>query len=97
MGEGVLKQENRIFSLGEGLIGQCAIEKRIVHLTHVPETYIQLKSGLGSASPQSVLIVPIIHNHEVIAIMELASFEKFTSLQLSLLARYSRSIRNYRT
>ena len=73
------------FSLGEGLVGQCAIEKRIVHLTHVPETYISLKSGLGSASAQSVLIVPIIHNQEVIAIMELASFDKFTSLQLSLL------------
>ncbi|NQX64402.1 response regulator [Paenibacillus qinlingensis] len=73
------------FYLGEGLIGQCAIEKRIVHLTHVPETYILLKSGLGSASAQSVLIVPIIHNQEVIAIMELASFDKFTSLQLSLM------------
>ncbi|KRE92714.1 hypothetical protein ASG89_32870 [Paenibacillus sp. Soil766] len=73
------------FHIGEGLIGQCAIEKRIVHLTHVPETYIRLKSGLGSASAQSVLIVPIIHNQEVIAIMELASFDKFTSLQLSLL------------
>ena len=43
------------------------------------------KIGLGSASAQSVLIVPIIHNHEVNAIMELASFDKFTSLQLSLL------------
>ncbi|CAN7224342.1 ATP-binding protein [Paenibacillus sp. LjRoot153] len=73
------------FHLGEGLIGQCAIEKRIVHLTHVPETYIRLKSGLGSASAQSVLIVPIIHNQEVIAIMELASFDKFTSLQMCLL------------
>lgn len=73
------------FLLGEGLIGQCAMEKRMVHLTHVPENYIKLKSGLGSASPQSVLIVPIIHNQEVIAIMELASFDKFTSLQLSLL------------
>lgn len=73
------------FRLGEGLVGQCAIEKRMFHLLHVPETYISLASGLGAAKAQSVLIVPIIHNNEVIAVMELATFDKFTSLQLELL------------
>lgn len=73
------------FRWGEGLVGQCAIEKRILHLTNVPETYVSLISGLGSAKAKSVLIVPIIHHHDVIAIMELASLDTFTSLQLGLL------------
>ena len=73
------------FQLGEGLIGQCAIEKRMFHLTNVPDSYITLSSGLGAAKAKSVLIVPILHNNEVIAVMELASFDKFTPLQLELL------------
>lgn len=73
------------FQFGEGLIGQCAIEKRMFHLTNVPDSYITLSSGLGAAKAKSVLIVPILHNNEVIAVMELASFDKFTPLQLELL------------
>ncbi|OCT10547.1 hypothetical protein A8709_12125 [Paenibacillus pectinilyticus] len=74
-----------IFRMGEGLVGQCAIEKRIVHLRHIPANYISLTSGLGSARAQSVLIVPIVHHQEVIAVMELASLHEFTLLQLSLM------------
>ncbi|WP_164716740.1 ATP-binding protein [Paenibacillus whitsoniae] len=72
-------------AVGEGLVGQCALEKRMFHLTHVPDAYITLSTGLCTAKAQSVLIVPILHNNEVISIIELASLERFTSMQLELL------------
>ncbi|SDO99331.1 two-component system, chemotaxis family, sensor kinase CheA [Paenibacillus sp. yr247] len=73
------------FRLGEGLIGQCALEKRMFHFMNVPDHYVKITSGLGAVKAQSVLIVPIKHNNEVIAIMELASLNRFTQQQLELL------------
>ncbi|MGG1520075.1 ATP-binding protein [Paenibacillus oryzisoli] len=72
-------------AVGEGLVGQSVLEKRMFHLTHVPDAYITLSTGLCAAKAQSVLIVPILHNNEVISIIELASLERFTSMQLELL------------
>ncbi|NOV04462.1 response regulator [Paenibacillus planticolens] len=73
------------FHLGEGLVGQCALEKRMFHFMNVPDHYVKITTGLGAVKAQSVLIVPILHNHEVIAVMELASLNKFTHQQLELL------------
>lgn len=73
------------FHLGEGLVGQCALEKRMFHFMNVPDHYVKITSGLGAVKAQSVLIVPILHHHEVIAVMELASLNKFTPQQMELL------------
>ncbi|MBA2943523.1 response regulator [Paenibacillus sp. CGMCC 1.16610] len=73
------------FHLGEGLVGQCALEKRMFHFMNVPDHYLKITSGLGAVKAQSVLIVPILHHHEVIAVMELASLNKFTHQQMELL------------
>lgn len=73
------------FHLGEGLVGQCALEKRMFHFMNVPDHYVKITSGLGAVKAQSVLIVPILHHHEVIAVMELASLNKFTHQQMELL------------
>ncbi|MDR6885357.1 response regulator [Bacillus sp. 3255] len=75
----------RRFQIGEGLIGQCALEKRMFHFMNVPDHYVRITSGLGAVKAQSVLVVPIKHHHEVIAVMELASMNKFTGQQLELL------------
>ncbi|MEW9702079.1 CHASE3 domain-containing protein [Paenibacillus sp. SI8] len=73
------------FRIGEGLVGQSAVTKRMYHMTKVPDNYISISSGLGSAQPQSILIVPVLYNNEVIAVMEFASLDVFTPLQLDLL------------
>src|SRR6202035_245736 len=44
-------------ALGEGLIGQCALEKQKILLTNVPNDYIRISSGLGSAAPQNIIVV----------------------------------------
>ncbi|WP_134703585.1 response regulator [Ammoniphilus sp. YIM 78166] len=75
--------------LGEGLIGQCAVENKFVYIENLPENYIRIKSGLGSAKPTSLFILPIAFEGEVLAVIEVASFNKMTSLHQSLLEQAS--------
>src|SRR5262249_1190498 len=63
--------------LGEGLVGQCALDKQKVLLNRVPPDYIRITSGLGSAPPRSVLVLPLIFEGQVKGVLELASFEGF--------------------
>lgn len=73
------------FALGEGLVGQCALEKRQFVLNDVPRDYIEIESGLGQASPACIVIVPVIYEGSVEAVVELASLGPFTEMQMNLL------------
>jgi two-component system chemotaxis sensor kinase CheA len=73
------------FRLGEGLIGQCALEKRTFLLNQLPDHNLMITSGLAQAAPQSILIVPIEFEGKVEAVVEFASLESFTSQHLKLL------------
>src|SRR5277367_5884705 len=46
--------------LGDGLVGQCALEKQVVLLNNLPPTFIRISSGLGDAPPRSILVLPLI-------------------------------------
>lgn len=72
------------FGLGEGLIGQAALEKSPILLTNVPPDYIQARSGLGEAPPLNIYVLPVIYNDHVNAVVEIASFKPFTSIQQAL-------------
>ena len=61
------------FHLGEGLVGQAALEKKPILLKNVPDDYIQITSGLGEAPPRNILVLPILFEGEVKAVIELAS------------------------
>jgi hypothetical protein len=65
------------FALGQGLVGQVAIEKERILLNNVPKDYIKIGSGLGEASPVSVIVLPVLFEKEIKAVIELASFRKF--------------------
>lgn len=73
------------FALGQGLIGQCALEKRLRVINDIPTNYRLITSGLGEVPPHSILIAPILFEDEVIAVMELASLTTFTVLQQELI------------
>ena len=66
------------FKLGEGLVGQCALERDRILLTNVPGDYIQITSGLGQAPPLNIIVLPVLFEGRVKAVLELASFEKFS-------------------
>lgn len=68
--------ENTVISYdyGEGLIGQAAAGAKTIYVDDVPEGYIKILSGLGSASPRFLLIVPMKKEDQVLGIIEIASF-----------------------
>ncbi|GAB0170209.1 ATP-binding protein [Lysinibacillus sp. CTST325] len=72
------------FKLGQGLIGQCALEKKILIDNDIPEDFRLISTGLGEVSPKSIFIVPIIYENEVIAVIELATMTGFNKLQQQL-------------
>src|SRR3954453_13664925 len=65
------------FGLGEGLVGQCALEKQKILLVNVPPDYIRISSGLGNAAPQNIIVLPVVFEGQVKGVLELASFERF--------------------
>ncbi|BAY79106.1 multi-sensor hybrid histidine kinase (plasmid) [Nostoc linckia NIES-25] len=77
------------FRLGEGLVGQCALEKQRILLTGVPSDYIRITSGLGEAPPLNILVLPIVFETKVSAVIELASFVSFKDLHLTFLEQLS--------
>ena len=84
-----LKKE---FALGEGLVGQCALEKERILLTNVPKNYIKIKSGLGESTPKNVIVLPVLFEQEIKAVIELASFEPFSEIHLDFLGQLTESI-----
>jgi len=80
------------FSMGEGLIGQCALEKTRLLITDVPQDYIKISSGLGEAKPLNVIVLPVLFEGEVKAVIELASFDSFTQTHQDFLDGLTESI-----
>lgn len=78
--------------LGRGLVGQCALDEQMIVLHDLPENYIKVRSGLGEAAPSSLIIVPIKHEQEVIAVMELASLSPFSSKEMQLIERTAQNM-----
>jgi CheY-like chemotaxis protein/signal transduction histidine kinase/HAMP domain-containing protein len=80
------------FLPGEGLVGQCALEKSRIWLTDVPRDYIQVSSGLGAAPPNNIVVLPILFEQQVKAVIEIASLDRFTETHLSFLDQLMESI-----
>ena len=80
------------FSLGEGLVGQCALEKKRILLSNVPKNYIKIGSGLGQASPANLIVLPVLFEKEIKAVIELASFDNFSETHLDFLSQLTESI-----
>jgi signal transduction histidine kinase/DNA-binding response OmpR family regulator/HAMP domain-containing protein len=83
--------DNR-FKLGEGLVGQCALEKQKILLANVPTDYVQITSGLGEAKPLNIIVLPIVFEGDVKAVMELASFDRFSQTHETFLDQLTESI-----
>ncbi len=73
------------FRLGEGLVGQCALEKERILLTDVPSDYVTINSGLGAAKPLNIIVLPILFEGSVRAVVELASFSPFSPIHQAFL------------
>ncbi len=73
---------------GEGLAGQCALEEKPLQINHLPPDYIQIVSGSGAASPQVILLHPLMVKGKLVGVLELASFNGLTNKQEKILAEF---------
>ncbi|MCC5655658.1 HAMP domain-containing protein [Nostoc sp. XA010] len=80
------------FHLGEGLVGQCALEKERILLTDVPTDYVRIASGLGESSPLNAVVLPVLFEGQVTAVIELASFRRFSEIHLTFFDQLTESI-----
>ncbi|MEY2495394.1 MAG: hypothetical protein QOJ45_1886 [Verrucomicrobiota bacterium] len=86
------KGVNTRFKLGEGLVGQAALEKERILLTRVPPDYVQISSGLGETAPMNIVVLPILFEGQVKAVMELSSLEQFNPTHHAFLDQLTESI-----
>ncbi len=78
--------------MGVGLVGRCVNEAETIYMTDFPEDYLNITSGLGSAKPRSLLLVPIIFNQQVFGVIELASIYELEDYQIKFVERIGESI-----
>jgi HAMP domain-containing protein/CheY-like chemotaxis protein len=86
------KSVSNSWRFGQGLVGQAALEGKRIVLSKVPSDYIQISSALGEAPPHAIVVVPILFEGEVKGVIELASFEKFSGIQLAFLDQMLESL-----
>ena len=75
------KQSKNSFELGEGMVGQAALEQQPIELSELPDNYMVVESGLGLATPNAAIILPLIYEGEVKGVLEFALFKTLTDEQ----------------
>ncbi|HKU37563.1 MAG TPA: response regulator, partial [Polyangiales bacterium] len=86
------KNVSNKFRLGEGLVGQAAREKKRILVADVPGDYVRINSSLGESAPLNIVVVPISFEGEIKGVLELASFQRFTPIQLAFLEQLVESL-----
>ncbi len=80
------------FRAGEGLVGQCTIERERILVTNVPQNYVYVTSGLGEAPPNNIVVLPVLFEGDVKAVIELSTFKTFSDTHLTFLDQLTESI-----
>jgi HAMP domain-containing protein/CheY-like chemotaxis protein/signal transduction histidine kinase len=80
------------FQAGEGLVGQCTLERERILVTNVPSNYVYVASGLGEAPPNNIVVLPVLFEGEVKAVIELSTFKTFSDTHLTFLDQLTESI-----
>ncbi len=86
------KSVSNRFKLGEGLVGQAALEKTAILLTEAPQDYIRIASALGEGSPHTILVLPALFEGQTMAVIELASFQPFSETHQAFLEQLMESL-----
>jgi HAMP domain-containing protein/CheY-like chemotaxis protein/signal transduction histidine kinase len=79
-------------ALGEGLVGQCAVDKRRILISEMPSHAATIGSALFKAVPRNVVVLPVLFESQVKAVIELASLSEFTQLQMMFLEQLTTNI-----
>ncbi len=80
------------FEIGEGLVGQCALEKKIITVNNLPKDYMFVQSGLGNAVPSYIIVVPILFEKKIKGVMEFGIFRELQTYDIEFLNSISENI-----
>ena len=86
------KYLERKIAIGEGLVGQCFLEKESIVLLDVPNNYVKITSGLGVSNPRFILVVPLKREETMLGVMEIASFTVLEDYQIKFVEKLAESI-----
>jgi signal transduction histidine kinase/HAMP domain-containing protein/CheY-like chemotaxis protein len=85
-------EHGKVLDLGQGLVGQCALDKQKILLNNLPPEAIRIRSGLSEAPPQNILVLPVIFEGQLKGVVELASIERFNPTHQAFLDLLTESI-----
>lgn len=80
------------FKLGEGLVGQAALERKAISITQIPSDYISIQSGTGETAPSQIVVLPILHNNQVVSVIELGFTGQLSALEHNYLDEVIKSL-----
>ncbi len=86
------KTLSNCYGIGDGLVGQAAKEKKPIIITEMPDDYVHITSGLGSSSPASILVYPILYRDQFLGVIEIGSFHLFDDHDLGFLDLIAESV-----
>jgi HAMP domain-containing protein/signal transduction histidine kinase/CheY-like chemotaxis protein len=91
-GDGSASKKRDRFALGEGLVGQAAVEAKPILVEDIPKDYIKVKSGLGEARPRNIIVLPVVFEEQVLGVIELASLQAVSEINRAFLEQITETI-----
>lgn len=79
-------------AIGDGVVGQCFLEREPVYMIQVPKDYVQITSGLGGATPRCIFVVPVKTSDEIVGVIELASFQELQDYEREFIQKAAENI-----
>jgi len=86
------KYVDKRVEIGQGVVGQCFLEKDTIYLKELPEDYINITSGLGYAPPTNIVVIPLKIEEEVVGVIELASFKALENYRIEFLEKVAENM-----
>ncbi|MEV5411958.1 HAMP domain-containing protein [Thermopolyspora sp. NPDC052614] len=80
------------FEMGEGVVGQAALEGKHILLEEVPSDYITIRTGLSRSAPAQIVVLPVLFENQVLGVLELATLDRFSEVHLAFLTQLSETI-----
>jgi hypothetical protein len=85
-------EKRKMIAIGEGLVGQCAVEKEQLIFTDIPPNYFTISSSIGRTLPRHLIVTPFLIEEEVVGVMELGMVDAIDQPKLELLMQVSENI-----